>query len=366
MRIYSKNSKISFVGTLAFSLALFITSCNKKDDFNPLEENSWALTLSLGDAVSLKSQVPSNIRYTKGEWIINGNVVSNEESIQFKEYKAGTYDIEFIAYNDKKVFSKKGTIEVEQYAITATTANSMFATQLFEYTPAPGQFINKSPGDLASAKSVLGTKTGLVTLGAFGGSIVLGFEKSILNKEGDDIVIYNNAFTNFAEPGVIWVMEDTNGNGKPDDIWYEIKGSEYGKEGYIRNYTVTYIRPEPITANVPWKDNLGVTGEIKKIGSQSHFPLWLGVKEYTVKGTLLPSTNIVFGNFVTSGAFDKGYADNAAGNDEIDIADAMDENGNTVSLNSIRFVKIQTGILADMKSLGELSTEIKGVEGLNF
>lgn len=256
-----------------------------------------------------------------------------------------------------------------KYAVAATTANSMFATQLFEYTPAPGQFINKSPGDLASAKSVLGAKSGLVTLGAFGGGIVLGFENPVLNKAGDDIIIYSNAFVNLAEPGVVWVMEDTNGNGKPDDIWYEIKGSEFGKEGYKRNYAVTYTKPDLETAEIPWKDNLGNTGTVKtnSFHKQSYFPLWLNSNEYTVRGTLLPSSNINFGAQVMSLPFEKGYADNSsAGNDRIDIADAMDESGKTIKLNSIKFIKVQTGILADMKALGELSTEIKGVEGLNF
>src|SRR5690606_33774042 len=100
--------------------------------------------------------------------------------------------------------------------------------------------INKTPGNLASAEGILGKK-GMVTLGAFGGSIVLGFDHIVSNvADADDIIIYGNASATGAEPGTVWVMEDTNGNGKPDDIWYEIKGSEYGKEGYISNYTVTY------------------------------------------------------------------------------------------------------------------------------
>ena len=242
----------------------------------------------------------------------------------------------------------------------------MYANQLFEYTPAPGQFINVSPGNLASAKTVLGVKNGLVTLGAFGGSIVLGFEEPVLNKEGDDLVIYSNAFANFAEPGVVWVMEDVNGNGKPDDTWYEIKGSEFGKEGYMRDYTVTYTKPDLETAEIPWKDNLGNTGTVKTNSSheQSYFPLWLNSNEYTLTGTVLPATNISSGK---SMSFEKGYADNAsAGSDKIDISDAMSKSGEAVNLNSIKFIKIQTGILADIGSFGELSTEIKGVENLSL
>lgn len=108
MKIKSNSKKSSrLLVTLTLILGFLITSCSKNDDLKPSEENNWSLTLSLGDAVSLKSSVPSNISYTKGEWKINGELVSNEEIIQFREYKAGTYDIEFTAYNDKKVFSKK-------------------------------------------------------------------------------------------------------------------------------------------------------------------------------------------------------------------------------------------------------------------
>lgn len=39
-------------------------------------------------------------------------------------------------------------------------------------------------------------------------------------------------------------MQDINGNGLPDDEWYELKGSEAGKEETIQNFEVTYYRPE--------------------------------------------------------------------------------------------------------------------------
>lgn len=41
----------------------------------------------------------------------------------------------------------------------------------------------------------------------------------------------------------MWVMQDVNGNGLPDDTWYQLKGSEYGKEETIETYAVTYYRP---------------------------------------------------------------------------------------------------------------------------
>lgn len=38
-------------------------------------------------------------------------------------------------------------------------------------------------------------------------------------------------------------MQDVNGNGKPDDEWYELRGSETGGEWTVQEYAVTYYRP---------------------------------------------------------------------------------------------------------------------------
>ena len=46
-------------------------------------------------------------------------------------------------------------------------------------------------------------------------------------------------------------MQDINGNGQPDDEWYELKGSETGIDGTIQDYEVTYYRPAP-RAHTPW------------------------------------------------------------------------------------------------------------------
>ena len=41
--------------------------------------------------------------------------------------------------------------------------------------------------------------------------------------------IQGNAFDSSNEPGIVWVMQDVNGNGLPDDEWYELRGSETGE-----------------------------------------------------------------------------------------------------------------------------------------
>ncbi|WP_121808033.1 cell surface protein [Mucilaginibacter kameinonensis] len=252
-----------------------------------------------------------------------------------------------------------------------TVSSNAYVTTLFDFNPAPGQFTNTGLGDTTAAKGTLKTDQGLVSLGGWGGYIVVGFDHTVLNADGKtDFVVYGNAFAQFAEPGVIWVMQDKNGNGLPDDTWYEIKGSAFYKDGYTRNYSVTYTRPACDTCSVPWKDSKGNTGVIQTnmFHSQAYYPIGLKTNTYTLTGSLLPSSNINMDDptYITSASFDYGYADNTGGGDKIDISSAIDDKGNKVNLKGIDFIKVQTGILANMGWLGEQSTEFIGAADLSL
>jgi hypothetical protein len=252
-----------------------------------------------------------------------------------------------------------------------TAQSSAYVDQLFEYSPAPGQFINTSSGNNDAAKTVLGGKTGLVSLGAYGGYIVLGFDHTVIDQNGkEDIIVYNNASAGYAEPGIVWVMNDANGNGKPDDTWYELAGSATGKTGYSRNYSITYTRPATAGNDVSWTDSNGKSGSVKTntFHTQPYYPEWINANTFALKGSLLPTSNINDTNptFITSNAFEWGYADNTPGGDKLDIANAIDGAGNKVSLKGIDFVKIQTGIPYNLGWLGELSTDIKGVADISL
>jgi hypothetical protein len=267
---------------------------------------------------------------------------------------------------------KKDTPESQSAPIRPVTSSSnKYVTALFEYLPAPGQSINTSLGDSTGARAILANKDAMVTLGAWGGFIVLGFDHTVLNKpDTADIMIYANAFSNLAEPGVIWVMADQNGNGKPDDTWYELAGSAFGQAGYKRNYSVTYSRPDSATEDVPWTDNLGQSGVVKvnDFHSQPYFPEWISGDTYTLTGSLLPSVNIDDSNpsYIISTSFAFGYADNTGGGDMVDLDNAIDINGNAKSLKGIDFIRIQTGIQYNMGWLGEQSTEVSGVADISM
>jgi hypothetical protein len=268
---------------------------------------------------------------------------------------------------------KKDDNEIQEQVANirpVTAQSNPYVTQLFSYTPAPGQLINTTNGNNDAAKTILGTK-GLVCLGAFGGNIVLGFDHTVINQDNkEDLMIYGNAFAGFAEPAVVWVMQDSNNNGLADDTWYELAGSAEGTSGLSRNYSVTYTRPASATADVTWTDNKGGSGVVKTntFHKQAYYPEWITANTYTLTGTLLPSTNISTSSsgIVTSNAFAYGYADNTAGGDKLDIANAVDAQGKKVTLKGIDFVKIQTGIPYNLGSLGELSSEISGVADISL
>lgn len=101
------------------------------------------------------------------------------------------------------------------------------------------------------------------------------------------------------------VSFDTNLNGLLDDEWYELAGSEYYKPETIKNYRITYDRPDPNkipepdmgqqwsdATYVPWKDNQGNTGYIAKniYHTQSYYPKWIEENSLTFSGTRLRIT----------------------------------------------------------------------------
>ncbi|MGY4384275.1 hypothetical protein ACVWYN_001301 [Pedobacter sp. UYP24] len=325
-----------------------------------------AISAKVNEKITLKADNKLGNQIDQ-EWKVNGEVKSNTGLLEFTAPKSGTYTIDYKATNTAGVFKFQYVLQVAVPEIPVSSASNRFVTTLFEFAPAAGQFMNEATwGNELSGSSIVGKQaTPGVCLGAFGGYVVYGFDHTVINKaDDDDIIVYGNAFANFSEPGVVWVMQDENGNGKPDDTWYELTGSEFGKEGYIRNYSVTYTRPTPPSLSVAWKDNKGGSGVVKQsFHKLNHYPLWITSNEFTRTGTLLPSTGI---KGSVSAALGFGYADNKAGGDKVDIANAIDKDGRKVVLKGIDFIKVQTGIMADLAFFGELSTEVTGIADLSL
>ena len=273
-------------------------------------------------------------------------------------------------------------------------AEAQYISRVVEYTPAPGQYINSTPwGDSGSASTIVGGVNGTLCLGAFGGSVIFGFaypvEDHSDNPYGVDFTIYGNPLPEWSEPGVVWVMKDENGNGEPDDTWFQLAGSDYYFSSTNHDYQVTYTDPGGTAAmDVSWKDHLGNQGFIKanSTHTQPYYPqpgLFPAVPsgEYMLTGTLIRGAVDVEHspvNVSLKRAF--GYVDNQvrgaepytvpdnpytpevehSGGDAFDIGWAVDTNGNDVELDQIHFVKVQNGVLHQGGWLGEVSTEITG------
>ena len=260
--------------------------------------------------------------------------------------------------------------------------------KVYAYTPAPGQFINDLvasgfDGSQTSPESAVAYAQNrlesnlYISLGGFGGYVVVGFGYDVMNYPQYDFEILCNAFDGSSEPGVVWVMQDENRNGQPDDTWYELAGSETGKAETIQNYAVTYYRPSGAKAAVQWSDNLGNSGEIAYLGGRhsgdTYFPLWIEGESYTLAGTRLQARNYNDGTNWVNPCYDWGYADNESVEDfsarsksnRFDISRAIDTEGNPKQLEYINFVKVQCAVNAVSGSLGEISTEICGVRDIN-
>lgn len=356
---------------ILFSLIFTVFSACKKDKETgqspvvKMKVEGTALNVKIYEEIAFVAVNVNDQAYDQ-EWKLDGEVKSNSSTYNFTPVTPGVYTVAYTATNSGGVFTYTYNVNVGVLSIPVTPGSNVYVTTMFEFVPAPGQNTNRSLGSIAAAKSLEG-KEGFVSLGAWGGYIVMGFDHNVINEPGkEDIIIYGNPQFNFAEPGIVWVMQDKNGNGKPDDTWYEIKGSEYGNAGYVRDHEVTYTKPVS-GGDVSWRDNKGNTGTVKSLNSTfQSYPSWVTVNEYTLKGSLLPSTGIKQDGLITSDPFASGYADNQINGDKIDIADAMDQDGKTVALGGIDFIKIQTGIQANLGHLGEFSTELLGIADLRL
>ena len=278
----------------------------------------------------------------------NDSVISNERDLFFVKKDPGTYNVKL------NIIDKKDPVEhfVKIVVWNEDVAYSRYITEVFDYRPAPGQFINQLPkyvnGDDEESmrqkvlECIADKNDVLISLGGYGGYVTFGFDHTVVNVPGQmDFKILGNSFYAAAnpnpsapesggssEPGIIMVAIDRNGNGVPDDEWYELAGSEYYKPETAHDYSITYYRtpashistpkPEtPITDTtyILWEASDGATGYIEKNAyhSQDYFPKWITENEMTFKGTRLAPNAIDesgVGNYYVLYAYDWGYADN--------------------------------------------------------
>ncbi|SMO51020.1 hypothetical protein SAMN06265171_102142 [Chryseobacterium rhizoplanae] len=336
-------------------------------------------------------------------WSINDSIISQNSELEFISPTAEAYPLTLKINNkgNEQVYHSKIIVTKEK------TPYSKYIAKVLEFRPAVGQFMNEipeySPGNTAANmlqkanESLVGGNSTMISLGGYGGYVVFGFDHTIPNLNGRDFKVLGNAFfgndaadqrSGSCEPGIIMVAYDRNKNGKPDnDEWYEIAGSEYFKNATVRDYSITYHKPDenktPVSGTefwqtdveyIKWSDNLGNQGFKTKntFHAQSYYPLWFTESSYGFSGTRLANNfydQNGDGSYWVGKSYDFGYADNAPNNDEasnIDISWAVDRNGKYVKLPGVDFMKIYTGVNQEAGWLGEVSTEVAGAYDLHF
>lgn len=298
--------------------------------------------------------------------------------------------------------------ESSEATVKINIHKNAYASKVIDFLPAPGQFTNQLSKS-NSAENTLGTKGGTLSLGAFGGYVIYGFDQSIMNNPqnpyGVDFTIRGNSFIAniygvWTEPGAVQVCQDLNGNGKPDpdEPWYELAGSDYWLSTTKRNAQMTYYNPNyDKRYTVPWtlkytdkngKEQMEAGAVLtNQFHQQSYYPdpfdFGCDRNSLTFEGSIIRSSLDMsapsYIEFYRAPAF--GYCDNRGYNktdlaiaqnpyyndengnatDGFDISWAVDKDGNHVKLDHVDFVKVYCAGNANAGWLGEWSTEILGI-----
>lgn len=322
--------------------------------------------------------------------------VSTGRDYIFMEQEEGSYSLKFEIIDAETPYHHEFTVNV----IHEEIEYSPWISKVYEYCPAPGQFINEMPqyeerdtyADIVQKAEdcISGKNDIMISLGGYGGYVTFGFDHTVVNVKGEkDFRIWGNAFYELtnpdakggsAEPGIVMVSYDTNMNGLPDDEWYELAGSEYYKPETKHGYTLTYRRPDSNKAPEPdksgyltdisyikWSDSDGESGYMPKnsFHTQSYYPQWITDDSMTFTGSCLAGNAVDTssdGTYFVLYSYDWGYVDNHPNDfpdlNSFDIDNAVDQNGKPVHLPGVDFVRVYTGINQYCGWIGETSTEI--------
>jgi hypothetical protein len=251
--------------------------------------------------------------------------------------------------------SKTATTEVQCLPALPATPPAATVSPSFSLENSTAPIRNFGPGQMNWP-----TTTGYMwSLGS-----ALGYEIWKLRKiqEGDTTFeIRGNAFgdglgNGWMEAGVVWVAMDENGDGLPNDTWYELKGSDDENPAYRDLVTRRHaIRHE----EGYWVDSKGRTG---KTPGTPGIGLPSGASWVTYTGTLLRDNGNFTVNYAEVDITDWGYADTFY--TDFHISHARQQDGSPANLPWIDFVKVQTAIFRYGGVFGEVSTELYSAEGL--
>lgn len=330
--------------------------------FKIMVEKTIAITLENGLTIPM-SQVldiepsidgPERNDY-EYEWAIGDSIIGQTATLPFISVSPGDYTLTLTATAGRQSASASCDVKVEEAEYTG------YVTSLLEYQPSPMASFNwtrltgntKSfllPYDeFLSAVSDHITnvrRTDQLVIGDWGGYAVFGFDHTVANIPGKtDIQIYVADYYPNVE-NTFFVAYDKNKNGKPDDNeWYEIKNNSYGKEDikdYERTFTFKSIDIETNQQIFEWEDNQGEKGEVvRRVTPSSNAGFFPG---YTLRDGEVHLVDGWKNTFTLKGKrFNGRYysANKPVLLHNLDINNAIDDEGEHVYLPGIDFLKVQ-------------------------
>lgn len=393
---------------LVFFAFLFIGCSNNDDEVN---QDSIALVLQEKYEVATFNVLNVNASTTAEkpvyEWVLTKNpvnqtvdsIVGNTKDFRFIAVNSGAYELTLNVIDGDKKASKKTVINVSN----ETTNYNPFVTAIYNFNPAPGMFANDFYTEGSSKEDVMQIALGRISetsvgypidLGGFGGSIVVGFDHTVVNIAGKkDFRVYGGKMPNGLiptgnppAPGLIYVAYDKNKNGKPDeDEWYEIIGSQHTKENTIKDFKITYAKPAAtkplVSPSRLWIDVEHVFCEnnqketyylAKPAGTEKDFyPSWIAQNTMTFEGMKLNvdfetarAGQTTLWNFTPP---EWGYVN--AVNPDIDIDWAVDKSGNKANLPGVDFIKIVNCVSEPMglcMQQSSMATQFSGAADLHI
>ncbi len=296
---------------------------------------------------------------------------------------------------------------------TQFASASPFASVVVRYEPAPGQFVNneqfndpnRALGAPVGGGTNIADQSSIVSLGAFGGSIVLGFDQTVtddlLNPFGMDAIVFSNAFWSGSNPNDHWaecatieISYDANQNGQSDDTWYLIPGSHISNpqnqwasatwdtfisDGTYPPMNETWLPPgsfgtwSTYAYELPAK--LFSLLIVRNPSENSEIEGIFGYAEYSPTLLLgdLDANNNVDDPTMTDEDFYTvpddphtiGISPGSGGGDAFDIAWAIDPvTGEAANLEGFDFIRLTTAVFVDLNlvgPVGEKSAEIDAV-----
>ena len=161
----------------------------------------------------------------KYEWYVNGSLVSNTKDYIFLASEEETYNVELKILDPVTPYDFSFTIHVLHEEIEY----SPYISKVYEYCPAPGQFINEMPryedGDTYESilqkaeESISGTNDIMISLGGYGGYVTFGFDHTVINIPGEkDFRIWGNCFYELLQPEKKGGSAEPGGSVRDDNV----------------------------------------------------------------------------------------------------------------------------------------------------